>query len=477
VREIGGSVGSDREWVFGSPEYKLGEIVLAYLKVDENGVLRTNHLGLGRVKTRMAADGRLWLSSLRQTGTRNESLSHFVHRLPTTSLASEAVPTAAPDLVGASQDLTQFNLEQPESRWFDFPVEVWGDVAGDAKLGPAATRLAVQAGANAWDNIPASDLSVQYAGDRNTGGFICNPGIVNITFNDPRGEVTDPTSCTGILAIGGFCASGQVVGNTGLENIVAGAVVFNNGWGGCPFWNTTNVAEVVTHELGHTMGLAHSSDASNESNQYLRDATMYWEAHFDGRGGSVHAYDQGAMAFLYPGDGGPEPSPAATPKPTPTPSPVPTTSPASTSTPPVLGGSPEVLKGHATLSVATGSTAAVLKLDVHYPAIQDLSLASGLAISIAGDSGSYQVSLPAGALKMGIRGRSSSYTAGSFGVLMTTVNSVTTHVELRSVDPKVAVLAGQALSVTINQGGDTATGSLGCSTKAHPKKNLTQCHS
>ncbi|HYC21171.1 MAG TPA: thrombospondin type 3 repeat-containing protein [Candidatus Bathyarchaeia archaeon] len=346
VRELGGQVGSDRQWVFGSPEYHLGETVVAYLKVDSQGVVHTNHLGLGKVDTKIAADGRVWLSRIRQTGRRTESLTHFLHRLPAGIAESAPAVASAAALVGTSQDQTQFRLMQPNSRWFTMPVPVWGDLAGDAKLGVAGTRSSVQAGANGWNNIPGSSLSVQYSGDRNTGGFICNPGIVNITFNDPRSEVTDPSGCSGVLAIGGFCASGQVVGNTGLQNIVAGAIVFNNGWGGCSFWNTTNVAEIVTHELGHTMGLAHSSDASNETNPYLRDATMYWLAHFDGRGGSAHAYDQGAMAFLYPGSGGaptptaqptptPTPKPTATPKPTPSPKPtvVPTVTPVASPTP------------------------------------------------------------------------------------------------------------------------------------------------
>src|SRR5262249_52710983 len=65
VREIGGQVGNDQQWVFGSPEYHLGETVLAYLKMDRQGALRTQHMAIGKVNARITEDGRIWLSSLK----------------------------------------------------------------------------------------------------------------------------------------------------------------------------------------------------------------------------------------------------------------------------------------------------------------------------------------------------------------------------------------------------------------------------
>src|SRR5262249_30385371 len=80
---------------------------------------------------------------------------------------------------------------------------------------------------------------------------------------------------------------------------------------GCSFWNATNVAEVATHEIGHTIGLAHSTDPS---------ATMYSFAHFDGRGAGLTDDDRAGVSYLYPVDGGGAPTPGA---PTATPPPAP----------------------------------------------------------------------------------------------------------------------------------------------------------
>src|SRR5262249_32892686 len=155
------------------------------------------------------------------------------------------------------------------------------------------------------NSLPFTDTVATLSGDGP--GFACTPGQLNVSFNDPRKEVTDPSGCNGVLAIGGYCTSGSGVCGTGLQEVIAFGLVMNNGWGPCSLWDKTNMTEVLTHEMGHNLGFAHSSDATHESNPVLSDATMYWLAHFDGRGDNtagnpiLHQYDLDAIHFLYGG--------------------------------------------------------------------------------------------------------------------------------------------------------------------------------
>jgi hypothetical protein len=331
LREIGGTVGDHRQWIFGSPEYHAGETVLAYLKLGPDGVLHTHHLAIGKVSARVANDGKIWLSRVSPTGRgqRIESLGHFSRRLSPMLSGAAQVAANEPQLVGRAQATTQFRLMSPASRWFDLPVPIWGDTAGDAFLGLAPARQSVMAAASVWSGQPGSQMALSYSGDRPGTGFQCNAGTIGVSFDDPKGEIDDPVNCGGVLAVGGFCASGSVRAGTPYQTITAASVVFNNGWDGCGFWSKTdyrNFEEVLTHELGHALGLAHSSDESS-NDTFITDATMYWMAHFDGRGAGLRDYDEGAIAYLYDDGGAP---PSATPAPTRTAAPTPTAKPTPT---------------------------------------------------------------------------------------------------------------------------------------------------
>jgi hypothetical protein len=110
-------------------------------------------------------------------------------------------------------------------------------------------------------------------------------------------------NCGGILAIGGFCStdsSTSTVNGTTFVRITEGDVTINDGFAGCTFWTATNLAEVLTHELGHTIGLAHSSENPSETNPVLKDATMYYLAHFDRRGTAIRSDDIAGVRALYP---------------------------------------------------------------------------------------------------------------------------------------------------------------------------------
>jgi cysteine-rich repeat protein len=132
-------------------------------------------------------------------------------------------------------------------------------------------------------------------------------GQSKIVFNDPFDEIDAPSGCSGTLALGGGCVSSSqttVVNGTTFVRRTEGDVLFADGFSpSCSFKDPCNFAEVATHELGHVIGLDHSSENLNESNPALLDATMYFRAAFDGRCAGLRADDIAGASFIYPVEG------------------------------------------------------------------------------------------------------------------------------------------------------------------------------
>jgi hypothetical protein len=170
----------------------------------------------------------------------------------------------------------------------------------------------VEAALAAWSEAPGADLLLVRGSDEPAAPLLCD-GKSQIVFGDPFGEMAKPHQCSGVLALGGSCTTGRSaptheVNGVEFRRITEGNITLNRGFGGCSFWTVENLAEIVTHELGHTLGIGHSSEIEEEPSAVLKDATMYYRAHFDGRGARLRSDDIAAVRAVYPGTDGTEPA-------------------------------------------------------------------------------------------------------------------------------------------------------------------------
>ena len=313
IRQLGGRVAGMQAWVEGSPEFTVGERVLVFLSRNADGTLRVAHLYQGKFSIQsdaqtgashaVRAPGRhVHVLGRGAAAMERRPLADFlrdirlhVGRGPRGTAAHSQVPPAS-----ASGQVTEVQssfvfLDVP-ARWFepDSGVAISMHVNGSEPLAPTSGLGQVRDGFAAWNAVTGSRLRYTDGGSTDARGFTFD-GVSTISFGDPLGQLDPSTNCSGTLGFGGYFRDDtqtRVVNGQTFSRILEGDVVFNDGWAGCGFYETyANLAEVATHELGHVLGLGHSTNP---------DATMYAFAHFDGRGAALRDDDRAGVRFAYP---------------------------------------------------------------------------------------------------------------------------------------------------------------------------------
>lgn len=330
LKEPGGLAGNHGTLIHGVPRFTEGEEVLLYLDTWPDGSLRVHHMFLG--KFAVITDGLSGQSFVVRDdgGAHVEVLpqtegSPAVNRMELTaylemvrSRLSENWSRAAdfesvhysdapilpepPEYdfkVASGEILPQFTLLNPDAppRWFepDTGQPVVFFIKPDGAPSSAILEDAVAA-ANAWSNVPGSALRVASGGATSQ----CQPsnGHNTIVFNNCDGEFSPSPGCAGVLAIGGIWSYtpsvSKVINGTTFYKALQGHVSFNPA-ASCHFSQRCRVQEVLTHEIGHAIGFGHSNDGA---------ATMYFQAHFDGRCASLRTDDANGANFVYPAGGG-----------------------------------------------------------------------------------------------------------------------------------------------------------------------------
>jgi hypothetical protein len=320
--------------IWGAPVFHEGERALLFLKERADGSYGILHLMLGAFHEMDEGGRRIALRDLSQASE--------VRPLPGGKLASgtsQDLPRDAArfadwlaDRANGNRRAADYLLDLPASalkslhekftlfvddsnghnlRWFDFDgggsVTFFANSGGQAGLADGGFSEFQNALA-AWTNEPTTPIRYLYGGKTGaTGGLKDYDGINAILFGDPNNEISGAYDCSkgGTLAVGGpwfdSTTTGRFTGQT-FDLIQGGDIVLNDGLQ-CFFQASASpqkaAEELFAHELGHTLGLGHSSEARNESNLVLKDALMYAFIHDDGRGARFNSDDLAAIRHLY----------------------------------------------------------------------------------------------------------------------------------------------------------------------------------
>lgn len=336
IRQMGGTVGDITQKVIGTPEFKLNEEVLLYLNTADDGALRVAHVFMGKFSVIKDKDKTYVLRqvgsatiiepqgrSKEQTITNKMEFAAYVDKIKSV-LSSKIERVNEYELINRDRPLLaipkeykpnisngviqpQFTFAGGPSRWQQAdngtPIRYNINTANAPVSGGGVAEL--DGSLAAWTNVSGASIILQRANNTSSCGFTNSDSTNTVSFGDCRNEVDDLVNCAGTLAVARFSFSNsvtKVINGTTFNQLIDADIVFNS-FGSCSV-SSSFIAEIMVHEVGHTIGLGHSSEDDGEPSQVLKDATMFFLIHNDGRGASLRSDDIAGVSFIYPAAGG-----------------------------------------------------------------------------------------------------------------------------------------------------------------------------
>ncbi len=340
IRELGGILGDRITKIHGSPEYVIGEKVLAFLAETPRGDYQTVDLFVGKFSARADAGRTLWVRS--EDEPHVDLLGADLEPLPANTLQRDAagferylddrvagregnpnygVPGIRHDALRAEENFTLIS-EPTVYRWFAFDSGTrasWKS-SGSQPGYTGGGINEVRSGMSSWTGYADARILYSYDGTFSSApaGLERGNGINEILLNDPLSEIAGSfnPSTGGVVGRGGFngvsssrtwtspfAADATHQGTFRAWEIIEGNLVIQDGVTPSAGMSSNRLAEIIAHEFGHTLGLGHSADAG---------ALMY--SSVTGIGPALRDDDRVAARWLYPASSGsnPPPPPPAT---------------------------------------------------------------------------------------------------------------------------------------------------------------------
>jgi Matrixin/Putative Ig domain len=345
LKQLGGAVGESGVRVVGQPGFVPGERVLLYLNAGADGSLHTAHNFMGKFSVISVIEDATGTEFVERAIDANEidllartSPGEVTNRAPfdayvgkiQRTLRREAALVAEVDAARSGQPFVavpreflrarkksggftaEFVFLSDPVRWMEAdsgqPIRYFVNPNASPVAGGGSAEIARAMAA--WPNQSGASIQLQVAGQTGSCGIVFD-NINTISFGDCLNQLDPPVGCSGIVALTAisWIRETKVIGGTTFSKLLEADTVFNDGMN-CFLANSANLAEIACHELGHSIGLDHSTDPT---------AIMWGSARGQGRDATLGADDKAGVLAIYPaspgggGGGGGGPGPGAGP--------------------------------------------------------------------------------------------------------------------------------------------------------------------